>query len=350
MKFFRKLFVMLLIICLAGSLLSGCGNEQPEQAEPEAPEKPDLAEEVEPEKPFKVAALMPGPINDGGFNASCYEGIKLAEQELGAEIAYQENVPQSDFEESFRGYASQGFDVIIGHGFQFGDAAKKVALEFPDTMFMVSDSTEFQEPNMCSYTALVTESGFLGGVVAAAYSKSGKVAMIGGLSIPPVTEAVEGFNKGVKYVNPNVEALSAITGSFEDVAKAKEMAKVFIEQGADIVMHQADQAGLGVIEAAAEAKVLAIGIIKDQQDLDPSTVLVSALNAKSKGIGYMLEKIKNGDVKAQFYPLGIKHGVTGLIWNEALKKDKITPEMDKIINDVLADLEAGKIDLASLPE
>lgn len=347
MKSLKKLATTMLVLFLASIFLVGCGgSKNSQESESEAPEAEAPQEE---EKPFKVAALMPGPLNDGGWNASCYEGIKLAEKELGAEIAYQESVPQSDFEESFRGYASQGYDVIIGHGFQFADAAKKVATEYPDTTFLMTDSREFQEPNVGSYSVLAKEAGFLGGVVAATYTKSGKVAIVGGLSIPPVTDMIEGFKKGVKYTNPEVEALDTITGNFEDVAKAKEMARVFIEQGADIVMHQADQAGLGVIEAAAEAKLPAIGVIKDQQDLDPDTVLVSAFRNIPAGILYIINEVKNDNFKPQFYPLGVKDGSVGLIWNERLK-DKLTPEMLEAIDKIVADLEAGKIDLEALPE
>ncbi|WP_227764603.1 BMP family protein [Zhaonella formicivorans] len=337
----KRILALLMVFVFAGSLLVGCGTAQDKQS--------GEAQSEEKQEAFKVAVLLPGPINDNGWNASAYEGLKLVEQELGAEIAYKESVPQSDIEESFRGYAAQGYNVIIGHGFQFADAAKKVAQEFPDTIFLMSDSKEFQEPNVGSYSVLAKEAGFLGGVVAASYTKSGKVAIVGGLSIPPVTNMVEGFKLGAKYVNPQVEALTTITGSFEDVAKAKEMAKVFIQQGADIVMHQADQAGLGVIEAAKEAKIPAIGVIKDQSGLAPDTVLVSAFRNIPEGILYIVKQIKEGNFKAQFYPLGVKQDVVGLIWNPQLE-GKVSPEAKAKIDQIIADLKAGKIDIEALPQ
>jgi basic membrane protein A len=343
MKKGKKFLALLLVFVLAGSLVVGCGGQEKQSGDAAQPS------EQKEETPFKVAALLPGPINDNGWNASAYEGLKLVEKELGAEIAYQESVPQSDFEESFRGYASQGYNVIIGHGFQFADAAKKVAKEFPNTTFLMTDSQEFQEPNVGSYSVLAKEAGFLGGVVAAAYTKSNKVAIVGGLSIPPVTGMIEGFKKGVNYTNPEVEALTTITGSFEDVAKAKEMAKVFIQQGADIIMHQADQAGLGVIEAAKEHKIPAIGVIKDQSGLAPDTVLVSAFRNIPEGVLYIVKQVKDGQFKPQFYPLGVKQDVVGLIWNPQLE-DKVPAEAKAKIEQIVSDLKEGKIDLESLPE
>ncbi|MBE3582297.1 MAG: BMP family protein [Thermoanaerobacteraceae bacterium] len=301
------------------------------------------------EAKFRVAALLPGPINDGGWNASCYDGIKKAEQALGAEVAYRENVPQSDFEEAFRAYASEGYNVIIGHGFQFADAAKKVAKDFPNTIFLITDSQEFQEPNVGSYSVLAKEAGFLGGALAALMTETGKVACVGGLAIPPVTDTIEGFKKGVKYVDPEVQALTAITGSFEDVAKAKETGRAFIENGADIIMHNADQAGLGVIQVAQEKKILAIGVIKDQSVIAPDTVFVSAYRNIDDGIVYMLKQVKEGNFKAQFYPLGVKQGVVGLYWNPQLE-NRVPAEVKARIEEIIQDMKEGKIDLNALPE
>lgn len=146
-----------------------------------------------------------------------------------------------------------------------------------------------------------------------------------------------------------VEALNTITGSFEDVAKAKEMARVFIEQGADIIMHQADQAGLGVIEAAKEKKIPAIGVIKDQSGLAPDTVLVSAFRNIPEGVLYIVKEVKEGNFQAKFYPLGAAQDVVGLIWNPQLK-DKVPAEAMANIEKIVADLKAGKIDLEHLPQ
>lgn len=338
----KKLLAVGLAVVFAGSLLlSGCAKKSQPAPAPQAGGGQQAK--------FKIAALLPGPINDGGWNASAYDGIQKAGKELGAEVAYRESVPQSDFEEAFRAYASQGYNVIIGHGFQFGDAAKKVAKEFPKTVFLITDSQISQEPNVGSYSVLAKQAGFLGGALAALMTKSNKVACVGGLSIPPVTDTIEGFKKGVKYVNPKVEAMTTITGSFEDVAKAKETARAFIESGADIIMHNADQAGLGVIQAAQEKKILAIGVIKDQSSIAPDTVFVSAYRNIADGIVYMIKQVQQGQFKPQFYPLGVKQDVVGLYWNPQLQ-NKVPPEVKSKIDQIIQDLKDGKIDIDKLPQ
>jgi basic membrane protein A len=95
-----------------------------------------------------------------GWNASAYEGLKKAETDFKVEIAYSENVQQSDMEEVLRGYAIQEYDIIIGHGFQFNDAAKKVAKEFTESMFVVTSSDISQSPNLASVNLDNEQQGF----------------------------------------------------------------------------------------------------------------------------------------------------------------------------------------------
>ena len=116
---------------------------------------------------LKIAGLFPGPISDQGWNMMAYNAFKAAEKEYTAEIAYTERTPVSDFEEIFRGYAQAGYDIIVGHGFQFGDAAKKVAKEFSNTIFIVTSTDISQEPNLASFRTNDPEAGFIQGVVAA---------------------------------------------------------------------------------------------------------------------------------------------------------------------------------------
>ena len=83
---------------------------------------------------FKVGLLSPGPVNGQGWTQIAYEALLKIEKELGAKISYVE-VEQSPamFERAFRDYASQGYRMVLGHGFEFQDSALTVAKDFPDT-------------------------------------------------------------------------------------------------------------------------------------------------------------------------------------------------------------------------
>ena len=266
----RSIGILAILLILA-MLVVGCGSSQ--QAGGDSAEEPKGEEKTG----LKVALMLSGPISDMGWNASAYEGLEQAEKDFGIETAYQESIAQSDIEEVFRGYAQQGYDLIIGHGFQFADTALKVATEFPDVKFVITSSNITQEPNLGSVNLDNVQQGFLMGAVAAIVSETNVVGGIGGQEIPPIKGSVVGFEQGAKHVNPDIKVLTALTGSNDDVAKAKETALAMIDQGADVVMTNANQAGLGSIEACKEKGVYAIGSNQDQNDMAPDAVVVSGI-------------------------------------------------------------------------
>lgn len=77
---------------------------------------------------MKVALLTTGPVTDGGWNQSAYEGLERIQKTLGAQVAKQENLKPDAFEGAFRDYARQGYNIIFAHDDEFGPAATKVAL------------------------------------------------------------------------------------------------------------------------------------------------------------------------------------------------------------------------------
>lgn len=262
---------------------------------------------------YKVALLLPGTVNDKGWNQEAYEGLQMIEKETGCQTAYSEKVAATEYENVFRGYADQGFNLIIGHGYQFADAAMKVAPDYPDSMFCITSADVYQEPNVCSLENLNGEQGFLAGVVAAMATKSGVVASVGGLEIPAIVYFNQGFVQGAAYVNPDIKALTALTGNFDDAAKVKEQTNAFIQQGADVITHDANAAGLGIFEAIRETDgIYAIGSIQDQYDLLPEKTLTSATNRISKAILLAAQYQLAGDLEPVSYKFGVKEGVIGL--------------------------------------
>ena len=341
----KKLFSLLCIIALLVFALSGCGcNQQPAQEADKEPEAPAVNEQP-PEKTaekVKVVLLLPGPVNDMGWNAFAYDGLKEAEEKFDVEVAFSENIQQSDMEEVLRGYAMQDYDIIIGHGFQFNDSAKKVAAEFPDSRFVVTSSDVFQAPNLTSVNIDNEQQGFLAGVAAAMLTKTNVVGSIGGQDMPPIRGVLVGFEKGVKYINPDLEILSAMTGSFDDVAKTKETALVMISKKADIIVAAANQAGLGSIEACQEKGILAIGINQDQNSIAPDTVVTSSMKNGSALITFVVEKFLKGELEPEFYNLGIGEKAVHLApWHGF--DDKVPQEVKDKLQEVSAKISSGEI-------
>ncbi|MGE5552310.1 MAG: BMP family protein [Betaproteobacteria bacterium] len=299
------------------------------------------------EKPFRVALLLTGSIDDQGWNASAYNGLMAIKKELGYEVAYAEKLAAPDYEEVMRGYAAQGYDLIIGHAFAFLDPAKKLQQEFPKTKFLITNCAVAVAPNITGLDNDNLQAGFLAGAVAAMVSKTNVLANVGAMKVPAVTSYQEGFELGAKYIKPNIKVLNSVTGTFYDAAKAKEIALAMINEGADVLTHLADRAGLGVIEAAKEKKVMVIGNVGDQAVLAPDNVVTSALVNMSKAFVPLAKMAKEGTLKPAVYRWGVKEGVVGLAPFRNFDH-KLTAEQKARIQQIIKDLQSGKLDLAKL--
>ena len=339
MKKLYKGIVMLLLLAMLFSVVGCSSQEEPVEEPADSPEEP--AEE--PAEMPSVALLLPGPINDMGWNASAYNGLKLIEENYGAEISYTESVGQSDMEEVFRSYASIGYDLIFGHGSQFTDAAVAVAAEFPDTMFVLVNGNTPTEPNLACVQVADEQQGFLMGAFAALMTETGTVGVIGGLEIPPITNAVNGFVAGANYIDPDVEVLSSMTGSFDDVNAAKETALAYIDQGADYVAAIANQAGLGSIEACEERGIYAIGANQDQFEISPSSVVVSVMKEVPVAFDFAYKTFIDGNLAADVYRLGVKEGVVFFSSYHDFE-DFVPQEVKDRLAEVEPELGAGNIE------
>lgn len=268
---------------------------------------------------YRVALVLEGPINDGGWNTSAYNGLQEARELLGIEVAYSERVPQAEFETALRDYARRGYNLVIGHGFQFEDAMLTVAPEFPHVHFAITGGLAYQEPNLAAYNANNWHSGFLAGLVAGMVTETKKVGAIGGVEIPTVVDSLKGFEAGVKAIVPDAEVTLLYVGSWRDVAKGKEMAVALLDSGADVIMPNADEVGLGVIEAVRAAGKKAVGFIADQTNTAPDTVVATGILSMQQLVVNAIRDGYEGRFRPQYFEQGIVEGVSGLAINPAFE-------------------------------
>ena len=309
----KKALALMMAACLCLALLAACGGGASSAvasaaATPPASTAGSAQTESAASGDVKVAMLLTGPINDAGWNQSAYEGLVAAEEKHGIETAYSENIPQPDFETVLRDYADKGYNVIVCHGFEFSDAVKAVAPQFPEAMFCVVNGDSVQEPNMASFRFNTPQTGFLAGAAAGLLTKTNVVGMIGGTRMPHIEDALKGFEAGAKYVNPDVQVVTGFAESMSDVAKGKEMGMAYIEQGADVLCANANQVGLGVIDAAVSKDIQYIGYISDQNDVAPDTIMVSSIQSVTFMVSTIIERGIAGELKPELYLMGAEEG------------------------------------------
>ncbi|MBC2855712.1 BMP family ABC transporter substrate-binding protein [Cetobacterium sp. 2A] len=223
--------------------------------------------------------LSTGGLGDKSFNDSAYRGLEKAKKELGIEFKFVEPASPAEDEEFLREYADADYDLIIGTGFLMTDALKSVANDYPDKKFAIIDDV-VELPNVRSLNFKDQEGSFLMGALAAMMSKTGTVGFVGGMESSLIKRFESGYEQGAKYINPNIKVLSVYTtgtNPFNDPVRGKENAISEINQGADVVYHAAGGTGMGVIDAAKEKGVYAIGVDSNQDEVAPGVVLTSML-------------------------------------------------------------------------
>jgi basic membrane lipoprotein Med (substrate-binding protein (PBP1-ABC) superfamily) len=116
-----------------------------------------------------------------------------------------------------------------------------------------------------------------------------------------------------------------------------------IAQGADVLLHNADQAGKGMFNAAQEAKnVLVFGSNRNQNEVAPTVCLASAVIEMPRAFVELVRDVENNKFKAEFRELNIPNGNIAVAWNEALM-DKVPPALMKRINDAQAKIKSGEL-------
>jgi len=256
---------------------------------------------------LKVGLLVPGSVSEEGWNRVGYDALKGVEEQLGAQISYVElEHNPAAFEKAFRDYASAGYHVVIGHGFQFQDAALETAADYPNTWFLIS-SSYIHEGKVIGLNTDTSQPFYLMGVIAARMGK--RAGLVGGVEIPPIKQAFLGFKNGAKSINPDFPVSEIYIGnSGSDSVAVKEAALSMIAQGADFVVPNATGATVGGYQAVHESgpNVFSFSIYGDYTPIAPNNILGSFVNHYAQGVVQVVRAIRDGKAPTTNVVFGLK--------------------------------------------
>lgn len=317
MKLLRRCLWLLMLVAMSHHL-AGCGqNAQQSDVDSTATGKGTTAAG---QKQLTVALLTPGDINDQGWNQLAYEGLQAVEKELGARTSHQVTKSASDQQPALRDLADQGYDLILCHGFEYGERVKSIAPKYPNTKFVVVAGNVKQAPNVATLVPKLEDATYLLGMLAGGMTKSNVIGEIGGMKLPVIKSTFDAYTAGARAINPKIKVLTSYVGNFEDQNKAKEAANAMIAQGADVLFHNADQAGKGMFDAAQDRKgVLVFGSNRDQNSLAPTVCLASAVIEMPRAFVQLARDVQGNKFKPDFIELNLPRGTVAVEWNEALR-------------------------------
>ena len=281
---------------------------------------------------------------DKSFNEAAYQGAEMFKKETG--IDYKDFEIQNDAqrEQALRRFAEDGVNPIVMAGFAWSEALERVAAEFPETNFAIIDMV-VEKPNVRSVVFKEQEGSYLVGVLAAMASQTKKVGFVGGMDVPLIRRFGCGYVGGAKAAGAT-EVFQNMTGdtpaAWNDPTKGGEITRAQIDQGADVVYAAAGGTGVGVLQAAADAGKLGIGVDSNQNGLQPGKVLTSMVKRVDNAVYNAFMDAKNGKFTYGFSSLGLKEDGVGYALDDN-NKSLITEEMKTAVEKAKADIIAGTV-------
>jgi basic membrane protein A and related proteins len=292
-----------------------------------------------------------GGKGDQSFNDAAYAGFEKAEKEFGIggrDIEPQDGESDADKVQRLDTLAKSGYNPIIGVGYSYAPAVKEVAAKYPNITFGMIDDSTINAKNVVDMVFAAEQSSYLAGVAAASATKKDHVGFIGGVDIPLIHTFEAGFDQGAKSVNPKIKIESqyltqtAAEGGFSSPDKGKTAAQGQIDAGADVIYHAAGLSGQGVIEAAATAKVWAIGVDSDQYAQDALAkykdhILGSALKNVGGAVYDLVKSVYEGKPESGVVNGTLKTGGVGFADTNPKYKamTKVVAAVEKAKQDII---------------
>jgi basic membrane protein A len=303
----KKLALTLLLVIFTSALLTAC---QGQGGEPEMD---------------KAVYLINGALGDNAFYDSGQFGMDVIAEAYGLETRTIEcNFDPAQYEPSLKAAVDYA-DVIFVISYGFEDLLKEYADRYPDKIFVNLDTVvENEKDTITSVDFIEEESAFLTGVVAGMVTidptipnvnEEKLIGAVGGDVDPVIQAFVFAYTNGAQYIDGDITVETKYLGDWEDTAKAKTAALQLYDQGADIIFQIAAAAGMGVLQAAGERDLYAIGVDTNQNNIVPGHVVASDIKDVGLAIQNVYTTIQDGTYEpGQVLEYGLASGAVDVVF------------------------------------
>jgi basic membrane protein A and related proteins len=260
--------------------------------------------------PFKVAWILVGPHDDGGWSQAHVDGMNYVQKLLGSKVqtTYKENIAVgSQFAQTVAGLVAQGYKMIFATS--YGYVTPALAAQYPNVLFEQATGT-YVAKNVSEYFGAAEDTIFLSGMAAGAASKTGKIGFVVAYPIPEVIRHTNAFTLGAQLTHPGATVRIVWTNSWYDPPLEKKAAQSLVGAGVDVLGQNVDSPATG--QYAQSAKIPWVGYDSDSSNFAPKSWLTASVYNWGP---YYLKRVKAamaGTWKSGFYYGSIKDGFTKL--------------------------------------
>lgn len=306
----------------------------------------------------KIAVIC-DPVGTNLFLTQVVEKVTELSETYGYTYSVMECSDTDEWQSNYRASVVEGYDLIVGVGWQSAEYANEVATEYPDAAKYAVIDTDAGSENVMSVSYNEEQAAFLMGVMAGlAFPEEELYGYIGCFDGTGSFKYRWGFAEGVKYVNPDAKFTFNFTNSYTDTAIAYEYAKQQAAAGATYIFGGAAAANEGIFQAALELAEAGTPIYSIAQDADATTpnnpyIISSQLKNTGVTMGYIIDQFFAGTMPMGLTEQKLVDGAIGAthITNEGvyLNEEILTPEVIAGCKEVVEKIVSGELVL-ELPE
>jgi len=229
----RSLWLIFMSLVLGAFALSACGSSSNKSSNPGT--SPNSTGSKGSGSALKVALILDGSSNDGDYNQEGYENFQAAVSTFGSKVAstVKQNVPESpQAAQVVQGLISQGYKLFFVNGTGYETYLQPLAQANPDIRIEEFESA-VTGSNYGAYNIDIAQSAYIGGMMLASASKSGRLGIVASFPFPGILTQINGVELGAQAINPNATLHVLFVSSFYDPAKERQAAQALISGGVD---------------------------------------------------------------------------------------------------------------------
>lgn len=338
MKKITKMLALGLCLSMSMGILTGCGGASGAKGDK------------------KKIALVCDVAGTQVFVLNMIDGLKASAEKYGFEVVVAECADGAAYEENTRAIVQEGVDLIIGGGWQSGDAINKIATEFPDKAdyALIDSSVDAENVKCISYRE--QEGAYLIGKIAGMVTDD-SVKTFGAVHVnegPGSWKWRYGYMEGVKSEKPDAEFIFNYVGGYNEPAKAKEYAIQQYEQGCQFINGASAGGDKGVFEAAKEKGFYSSGQDVDLTSPDNPWIVTSQIKDTYATVQYLIDQYYSGKWTTENESWGISEGTIGAVYvthdSKNPRSDKLTDEDVAVLKETAEKIKNKEIDLSAMPE
>lgn len=306
-----KKIVKSLLLVMTVFLFAGCSNSSNNQSAGSEGNNGDYSK-------LRVA-LISDTIGTEQFILQAYEALKKASETYGFKMTSIECTDTAAWEENTIAASNEGYDLIIGIGWQAADPFSAAADKFPNTKYAVIDTTASNEK--------VTSFGFdeaqgsyvLGAMIGTAFPNESLYGYISSFQTQATYKYRYGFSEGVKSVNPAAKFMYNYTNSYSDTNLAYEYTLQQKAAGANFIFGGVSaSANSGIYQAAQElakkgTPIYTTGLSIDQTTSENPSIISGLLKNTGAVMNTIIDRFLVNGLNGGAQVLGLKEGAFGVV-------------------------------------